>query len=744
MIDNKVSKAKALQKDLGTVKNLVPFLLCSILLVVLSACSSAAPKAKAPIISEFTASASTITAGEETTLTWAVTGTATIELSIADIGKVTGTSKVVAPTATTTYILTAKNTAGSVNKELTITVNPVATTPNPTDPNPTNPNSAAVKPSIASFTAAPSSITTGQSSTLSWNVTGTAPIELSITSLGTVTGSSKAVTPTATTTYTLTAKNTAGSVSKALTITVNPKPTNPNPTTPNPVVKPSIVSFTAAPSSITTGQSSTLSWNVTGTQPITISIKGLGNRSGTSVSVSPTATITYTLTAKNSAGSVTKDLTLGVSSTPTPPPNVCDDINIPDANLKAVLRNTTEIPDSGPITCADMAKLTGQIDASFSNITDVTGINYAVNLITLHINDNQIASIEKDDFAGLANLTLLDLSDNQIASIEKDGFAGLANLTGLDLGNNQIANIEKDDFAGLANLTILDLSDNQIASIEKGDFAGLANLVGLSLYDNQIVNIEEDAFTGLANLRGLGLNNNQITTITALQSFAHRNLELAFLDLSSNCLDLNKVGTKGIYAQLKASTVEFTATTAAANCPNPLPKQANSTTSFDLNATTYEETEAWTLSGGAGLSHKSSGGQSGGYIQAGDGGINIWKFKAPQQYYGDASDYLGGSLSYYLKSNTIDFPKTEDDIIMSGGGITLSYRFDPALLPTPSWTAYQVTLSHTGWKKGAAAASAADMTTVLSNLSSLEIRGEYDAFNNFFTGLDTVVMKTAP
>src|SRR6185437_12449026 len=69
-----------------------------------------------------------------------------------------------------------------------------------------------------------------------------------------------------------------------------------------PTPKPVITSFTASPLSITSGQSSTLSWTVTGSTSITIS-SGIGDVTGkTSIVVSPTVTTTYTLTASNSAG----------------------------------------------------------------------------------------------------------------------------------------------------------------------------------------------------------------------------------------------------------------------------------------------------------------------------------------------------------------------------------------------------------------------------------------------------------
>jgi hypothetical protein len=81
--------------------------------------------------------------------------------------------------------------------------------------------------------------------------------------------------------------------------------------------KPIIESFTATPNAIAVGAKSTLTWDVSGTEPITLSIdQGVGTVTGkTSIEVSPTASTTYTLTAQNSAGSVSKPVTLAVGET---------------------------------------------------------------------------------------------------------------------------------------------------------------------------------------------------------------------------------------------------------------------------------------------------------------------------------------------------------------------------------------------------------------------------------------------
>ena len=80
-------------------------------------------------------------------------------------------------------------------------------------------------PIINSFSALPSTITVGESSTLSWSVTDATSVTIDngIGSVALI--STTTVNPATTTTYILTATNTAGSVTATTTVTVNPAAT---------------------------------------------------------------------------------------------------------------------------------------------------------------------------------------------------------------------------------------------------------------------------------------------------------------------------------------------------------------------------------------------------------------------------------------------------------------------------------------------------------------------------------------
>lgn len=150
---------------------------------------------------------------------------------------------------------------------------------------------------IKSFTAHPSRVNFGQSSTLRWNVRGN-PASISIDQgIGDVTNlQSIVVKPQVTTTYTLTAENARDSVTEQVTVYVKPK----------------IVSFTSSPRTITSGEESTLQWNIEGELTEVSIDQGVGIVTGNSVIVSPVKTTTYTLTAVSSGGSTSRQITIFV------------------------------------------------------------------------------------------------------------------------------------------------------------------------------------------------------------------------------------------------------------------------------------------------------------------------------------------------------------------------------------------------------------------------------------------------
>ena len=288
-------------------------------LVGLCCCSgvSNATKNAVPTVT-LTASAKSITAGQSVTLTWQTTNATSVTIT-AKAGSATRTvttsSKASgniadSPTQTTTYTATASGAGGGTSTPATVTVQ--VTQP--------------AVPQISQFTANPTSITTGQATTLSWTTTNASSITITATagsSVRTVTTSSQASgtvsdSPTQTTTYSAVA--TGGGVSSApQTVTVQVAAPPP----------PQITSFTANPTVVNSGQTTTLTWATTNATSITITptVSG-GDDSGPlptsgSAVVPVSSTTTFSLTATGPGGSagpqsVTVSVPITVTLTASP------------------------------------------------------------------------------------------------------------------------------------------------------------------------------------------------------------------------------------------------------------------------------------------------------------------------------------------------------------------------------------------------------------------------------------------
>src|SRR3990167_3723299 len=258
--------------------------------------SATPPPPGAPTLSLF-ASPTSITSGGSSTLSWSSTNTSSCSAGGAWTGsKSTSGSQVVTPTVTSTYSLTCTGSGGSASQSTTVTV---TTTPPPT---------------TAKFKAGDRVQTTDNlnvraSAGADSLLLGTQPTG----SLGTVvTG------PTVTPLYTwwnVDFDNAPdGWVIENYLVLSSATPPPPPPGVPS-------VTISAYPTSINTGQSSTLSWSSVNTTSCSASGSWNGDRplSGTQV-VTPTITSNYIITCLGGGTSTGDLVTVTVTSTPTPPP----------------------------------------------------------------------------------------------------------------------------------------------------------------------------------------------------------------------------------------------------------------------------------------------------------------------------------------------------------------------------------------------------------------------------------------
>ena len=199
---------------------------------------------------------------------------------------------------------------------------------------------------------------------------------------------------------------------------------------------------------------------------------------------------------------------LSIASTST-----AQTVTIPDRNLYAAIATELGKASGDPITTSDMAALR-RLTARESNISDLTGLEHAINLTWLHLGDfGTQFRIINTSLSGLTKLTSLYLSDNSILNITS--LSELINLTVLYLGRNLISDIST--VSGLTNLRTLHLGGNSISDITS--LSRLINLTVLYLQDNLISDIS--AVSDLANLRTLGIWNNNISDISAVSGLTN-------------------------------------------------------------------------------------------------------------------------------------------------------------------------------------------------------------------------------
>jgi hypothetical protein len=163
-----------------------------------------------------------------------------------------------------------------------------------------------------------------------------------------------------------------------------------------------------------------------------------------------------------------------------------------DWNLAAAVEDALWISDPMP---SDMQALT-YLDATAQEIQWLDGLEYATNLRTLRLGDNQrIADVAP--LAGLTSLTLLVLNQNRISDLSP--LSGLVNLRELDIHHNEISDISP--LSGLTNLRRLALRENPLRDISP--LSGLAHLDDLILSVTEVRDLTP--LLGLTALRRLDL-----------------------------------------------------------------------------------------------------------------------------------------------------------------------------------------------------------------------------------------------
>ena len=120
-------------------------------------------------------------------------------------------------------------------------------------------------------------------------------------------------------------------------------------------------------------------------------------------------------------------------------------VSLADPNLKNAIRETRQALFRN-LTVADLHTLTA-LSAAGSEITDLTGLENAVNLTFLDLDDNQISDLSA--LSDLGNLVSVFVRNNDIVDLRP--LSGLTNLTVLNFRGNQIADLSRPSKRSASN-----------------------------------------------------------------------------------------------------------------------------------------------------------------------------------------------------------------------------------------------------------------------------------------------------
>ncbi|OHA85535.1 MAG: hypothetical protein A2591_03985 [Candidatus Yonathbacteria bacterium RIFOXYD1_FULL_52_36] len=308
-----------------------------------------------------TASPLSVTTGNSTTLTWSSTNATSCTASGAWSGtKATSGTQTLSPTANTTYTLTCTGAGGTTTQSATVTVTAATDTTAPTTP--TNPFAGAISTSQINLSW---SVSTDNVSVTGYRLercTGaTCTTFAQIAAPSIIIYSDTNLTAGTTYRYRVRATDAAGNLSTYSSIV---SATTQSIVTPTPTL-----TLSASPLSVTTGNSTTLTWSGTNATTCTASGAWFGTTTTSgSQTIVPAASTTYTLTCTGAGGSIAKSVSVSVTAaTDTTAPRI----------VSATVSNTTATGATITLTASEPVTATISYGTSSNSLTTTATSNTA-------------------------------------------------------------------------------------------------------------------------------------------------------------------------------------------------------------------------------------------------------------------------------------------------------------------------------------------------------------------------------
>ena len=302
----------------------------------------------------------------------------------------------------------------------------------------------------------------------------------------------------------------------------------------------------------------------------------------TPISESGTSTISHTVPSLTNGARYYFQIRAASANDDGPPSNVATTrlatsptavVTINDSGLRNALEQSLGVASGAVITQLDLATLVSLI-APRVRISDLTGLEHAINLTRLELRDNAISDVSV--LGSLESLTWLWLSNNAVSDVSALGsltslrelhlagnaipdvsaLGSLESLESLWLYNNKISDVsalsslesltqiwldgnaisDVSPLGSIQSLRWLTLSSNAISDVSP--LGSIRSLDGLFLGDNAISDVS--ALGSLESLLRLGLQNNAVSDVSALGSIE----SLIDLQLSDNAIsDVSALGS---------------------------------------------------------------------------------------------------------------------------------------------------------------------------------------------------------
>ncbi|XP_018576426.1 chaoptin-like [Anoplophora glabripennis] len=205
-----------------------------------------------------------------------------------------------------------------------------------------------------------------------------------------------------------------------------------------------------------------------------------------------------------------------------------------------------------------------------NNLTELQGDTFygLESLKTLDLSSSNIGMCDDKSFVGLKSLEVLYLQNNSLTAIESQlVFGSLSSLLDLHLEHNNISSIDMKSFSGLKKLLRLHLQGNNLEDIPIGAFQYLTTLKDLNLSNNLIQLLKTGALSNLQSLESLDLSDNELVnldyvdiffSLKQLQTVRFDGNHLKQFDFRRFLVNLKKIKYVGIsYNKWKCDTLSY-------------------------------------------------------------------------------------------------------------------------------------------------------------------------------------------